>query len=184
MTDMIPSRKASEDEEPPDFENWEDPSTAVSGESTRDDLLDVALQLREPTSIPEIAERADRGEDSARDYMHFFSELGIVEKVTESPLRYRVDMEYLRWRRAQRIEREYTQDEIAGMLSETKDLLEEYESEFGTSSPDDISVADYADEHDMDVEEVWREVSEWKTEDVRLNVLDEALDIARRKVQV
>ena len=184
MEDMSPPRKASEEETPPDFGDWEDPSTVVSGERTRDDFLDVALQLREPTPISEIAERADRGEDSAREYMRFFAELGVVERVTEGPEQYRVDRDYLRWRRVRRVKQQYTPDEIAGMLSETSDAIDGYQEEFGVESPDRVSVAEYAEENGMDVEDVWRKVSGWKTEINRRRILDEALKAAEEKTGV
>jgi len=181
MSDMEPPRKAPDGKTPPDFGDWEDPSTVVSGERTRDDFLDVALQLREPTPIPEIAERAGRGEDSAREYMRFFAELGVVKQVTEGPEQYRVDRDYLRWRRTRRVKQQYTPDEIAEMLSETTDAIDEYRGDFGVDSPERVSVVEYAEKSDMDVEEVWRRVSRWKTEVSRRRILDEALKTAEEK---
>jgi DNA-binding Lrp family transcriptional regulator len=181
MTDFESPRKASEDETPPDFGDWYDPSTLVSGERTRDDFLDVALQLREPTPISEIAERADRGEDSAREYMRFFAELGVVERVTEGPEQYRVDRDYLRWRRVRRVKQNHTPDEVAEMLSETTDKIDEYQRKFGFDSPDRISVVEYAEENDLDIEDVWRRVSRWKTDINRRRILDEALKTAEEK---
>lgn len=178
---MDPPRKAPEDESKPDFGDWEDPSTIVSGERTRDDFLDVALQLREPTPIPEIAERADRGEDSAREYMRFFAELGVVEQVTQGPEQYRVDRDYLQWRRTRQIKQQYTANEIAQLLSETTDTIDEYREKFDVDSPDLVSVAEYAEENNMDVEEVWEQVSLWKTEVSRRKILNEALKTSEEK---
>jgi DNA-binding transcriptional regulator GbsR (MarR family) len=175
MSNMEPSRKAERDEKGPEFDVWDDPSTAVSGDRTRDDFLDVALQLREPVTVPEIAERAGRGEDSARDYMRFFAELGVVEKVTERPERYRVNREYLRWRQIRRVKKEHDADKIAELLSEVTDRIDGYRDEFGADSPDELSVLEYADESGKDAEEVWQKLTEWKTEVERRKILDEAL---------
>jgi hypothetical protein len=181
MTDVDSPRKAPDEETPPDFGDWEDPTKVVSGERTRDDFLDVALQLREATPISEVAERADRGKDAAREYMRFFAELGIVEQVTETPEQYRVNRDYLRWRRIQRVKQKHTPDEIAEMLSKTTDKIEEYQRKFGVDSPDRISVVEYAEENDLDIEDVWRRVSRWKTEINRRRILDEALKTAEEK---
>jgi predicted ArsR family transcriptional regulator len=181
MNDMGSPRKAPEEETSPDFGDWEDPSAVISGERTRDDFLDVALQLREPASISEIAQRAGRGEDSAREYMRFFAELGVVERVTEGPKQYRVDRGYLRWRKVRRVKQQYSPDEIAKMLSESTNTIDEYREEFGVDSPRRVSVAEYAEESGMDVEEVWRRVSKWKTEVNRRRILDEALKTAEEK---
>jgi hypothetical protein len=113
--------------------------------------------------------------------MRFFAELGVVERVTEGPEQYRVDRDYLRWRRVRRVKQQYTPDEIAGMLSETSDAIDGYQEEFDVESPDRVPVSEYAEENDMDVEEVWRRVSGWKTEINRRRILDEALKAAEEK---
>jgi len=186
MTDMDSARKAESerDEEEPGFDVWEEPSSIVSGDRTRDDLLDVALQLREPVTVSEIAERADRGDDSAREYMRFFEELGVVERVTERPEKYRADRDYLRWRQIRRVKEEHEPEEIAKLLSDVTDRIEMYRDEFGADSPEQVSVSEYAEEHDEDVETVWRKLSDWRTDAERRRILDEALKKAEENVAV
>jgi hypothetical protein len=67
------------------------------------------------------------------------------------------------------------------MLSETTDKIDEYQRKFGVDSPDRISVVEYAEENDLDIEDVWRRVSRWKTEINRRRILDEALKTAEEK---
>jgi predicted transcriptional regulator len=184
VTEMDPPRKAEQDEETPVFEDWEEPSSVVSGDRTRDDFLDVALQLREPATVSEIAERADRGEDSAREYMRFFAEIGVVERVTERPELYRTDRDYLRWRQVRRVNQEHEPEEIAEMLSEVTGRVERYRDEFGVELPEEVSVSEYAEEHNEGVEEVWQKLAEWKTDAERRRIFDEALKKAEQQTVV
>lgn len=172
---MEPPEERKTEESAPDFASWEEPSEVVSGDRTRDDFLDVVLQLREPTPVSEIAERAGRGEDSAREYMRFFEDIGVVERVTRKPQQYRVNREYLRWRQVAKIREEHTPKEIAGMLSDVIDRIEEYRDDFDAETPAEVSVAEYAEEHEEPVEDVWRSLSDWRTDIERRGLLDEAI---------
>lgn len=171
---MDPPEERKTEDEPPTFD-WEEPSKVVSGDSTREDFLDVALQLREPTPASEIAERAGRGEDSAREYMRFFEGIGVVERVTDSPEQYRVNREYLRWRQVGRIREGHSPEEIAGMLSDVTDRIDRYRNEFDADEPSEVSVVKHAEESDEDVESVWRKLSDWGTDMERRRLLDEAI---------
>lgn len=168
-------RREATDEEAPDFDEWDDPADLVSGDRTRDDFLDVALQLREPTPISEIAERAGRGEDSAREYMAFFESIGVVRKFAGRPVRYQLNRNYLRWRRVERLRNEYTERELIERLTEMDEIVETYSDRFDAASPADVSLTEYADETDRDTESVWQDLSDWKSAEVRRALLESAL---------
>jgi hypothetical protein len=168
-------RRAAADERAPDFDAWDAPADLTSGDRTRDDFLDVALQLREPTLISEIAERADRGEDAAREYMAFFESLGIVRSLTGRPTRYQVNRRYLRWRRVERLRNEYTEAELIERLTGIDDIVEAYREQFDASSPTDVSLTHHADETGRDTESVWNDLSDWKTAVARRALLEAAL---------
>lgn len=168
-------RREAADEETPDFDEWDDPTDVVSGDRTRDDFLDVALQLRDPTPISEIAERAGRGEDAAREYMAFFESIGVVRKFAGRPVRYQMNRNYLRWRRVERLRNEYTERELIERLSEMDEIVETYRKQFGASSPADVSLTEHADERGRDTESVWNDLSDWKTAEVRRALLESAI---------
>lgn len=168
-------RRAAEDEEKPDFDEWERPEDVVSGNRTRDDFLDVALQLREPTPIGEIAERAGRGEDAAREYMEFFDSIGIVRKVTDRPVSYEANRNYLRWRRVDKLRNEYTQSELLDRLTEIDDVIEDYRDQFDADSPADVSLTRQADETGRETEAVWQDLSDWKSAETRRALIEAAL---------
>lgn len=163
------------DEKAPDFDAWDDPIDLVSGDRTRDDFLDVALQLREPTPVGEIAERAGRGADAAREYMEFFESIGVVRSLSGRPTRYQVNRSYLRWRRIERLRNEYTESELIERLTEMNDIVETYRDQFDASSPSDVSLTGHVDESGRDTESVWNDLSDWKTAEVRRGLLEAAL---------
>ncbi len=168
--------RATDDEVPPDIEALEDPGELLEGERTRDDFLSVALQLREPTRIAEIAEWAGRGEDSAREYMRWFESIGLVRRASDDPERYETNQSYLYWRRVDRIRSNYRDIEIVERLQGVLDELDEFRERYAAARPGEIDVVPTARERDVDVEDVWGDVSRWKTLLARRNLLEDALD--------
>jgi len=170
---------ASDDEELPDFEALEDPVDLLEGERTRDDFLSVALQLREPTPIAEIAERAGRGADAAREYMRWFETIGLVRRASDDPEQYETNQSYLYWRRVDRIRRTFRDTEIVERLQEVLDELDEFRERYEASRPTEVDIVSTAEAREVDVEAVWEDVSRWKTLLARRNLLEDALDRAQ-----
>jgi hypothetical protein len=168
-------RRAAKDEDKPDFDSWERPEDLVTGTRTRDDFLDVALQLREPTPISEIADRADRGEDAAREYMQFFESIGVVREFTGRPTRYQVNRNYLRWRRVDKLRNEYTQSELIERLTKMDEQIQEFREQFDVDSPADVSLTQHAERTGRGTEAVWMDLGEWKSAETRRALLEAAL---------
>ena len=168
--------KATEEEEPPELEAFEEPDELLAGDRTRDDFLSVAMQLRDPTTIAEIAARAGRGKDSAREYMRWFETIGLVRRASEDPEQYETNQSYLYWRRVDRIRSDYQDTEIVERLEAVLDELDEFRERYATASPDEIDIVPTARERDVDVEDVWEDVSRWKTLIARRNLLEDGLD--------
>jgi hypothetical protein len=171
LTDT-PTGMPDDDEEPPDFDAWESPEELLKGGSTRERLLDVVMQLREPTKVSTIAERADCDTETARNYLTWFTEMGIVRELSDRPIRYQRNESYLQWRRVEQIREEYSETEIVDRLKDTLDAVQEYRDRFDAESPDDVSLVELS--HDGDVEETWEAVSDWKTLEERATLLDAA----------
>lgn len=175
-----PDRARAEDhEEAPDFGAFEDPDELLDGERTRDDFLSVALQLRDPTSVAEIADWAGRGVDSAREYMRWFETMGLVRRASEDPEQYETNRSYLYWRRVDRIRSDYGDPEIVERLQAVLDELEEYGDRYDATGPDDVDIGPTARDRDADVEAVWEDVSRWRTLLERRDLLEDALDRGR-----
>lgn len=172
--------------DPPDFEDWDSPDSVLHDQPIRERLQDVVLQLREPTKVTTIAERADCDTETARDYLEWFATTGIVREHEGRPVRYERNESYLRWRRIEAIRTEYTDAEIVDELEETLAELRDYRSRFDAHHPDDVSllaVSEGAEGSEVDdvtngdsIETVWDALSRWKT----LHRRAEYLDAARR----
>lgn len=167
---------ATEGEERPPFEALEDPDELLTGDRTRDDFLSVAMQLREPTPIGEIADWAGRGEDSAREYMRWFETIGVVRRVSDHPEQYETNQSYLYWRRVDRVRSNFRESEIVDHLQDILDELDGLRTEYDTPTPEEIDIVPTARDRGVDVEDVWEDVSRWKTLLARRNLLEDALD--------
>ena len=167
-----PNGIPDEDEEPPEFDAWESPEELLKGGPTRERMLDVVLQVREPTKVSVIAKRADCDTETARDYLEWFTEMGIVRELSGRPIRYERNNSYLKWRSVEQIRQQYSEAEIVERLKETVDAAEKYRERFDAASPDEVSLVDTSGEES--VEEIWEAVSEWKTLEERAALLDAA----------
>jgi Fe2+ or Zn2+ uptake regulation protein len=171
LTDT-PDKMPGEDEEMPDFDTWESPEKLLKGGPTRERLLDVVMQLRKPTKVSAIAEQANCDTETARDYLEWFAEMGVVRELAGRPVRYERNGSYLNWRRVEYIRQQYSDTEIVERLKETLAAAEEYRERFDVESPGEVSLVDASREGN--VENVWEAVSNWKTLEERAALLDAA----------
>jgi predicted ArsR family transcriptional regulator len=172
-----PSEDLKTDESPPEgLEELRDPNEVVTGDRTRDHFLDVALSLREPATVDEIAERAGHGPSAAREYMTFFTRANIVERASTDPDKFRVNKDYLDWRRADRLRREYRQEELAEMHDRIEDRISEFKTTFGRDHPDDVEIGRVASDLDQPATEITDVLSQWRTDQRRLGIVKRALD--------
>lgn len=166
------SSSEDRDETPPDFDVWEEPEALVTDQPIRERMLDVVYQLREPTPVAAIADRVDCDTETARDYLEWFAEAGIVREHPGRPVRYESNRSYLRWRRVERIRTQYTDEEIVTELETVLGELEDYREQFGVTDPGEVSLLEAADADD--IAEAWETLSEWKTVQKRAELLDAA----------
>jgi predicted ArsR family transcriptional regulator len=159
----------------PDFDALTDPTDLVRGERTRDDFFDAVLALDEPATVEEVAELAGHGRDAAREYLDWFERMGIVERVSERPATYRLNREYLVWRRVQRTKREYDAEELVAMLDAEAERDEAFAAQFGVDRPDQVRLHAHARSAETTVEEAWRDLSAWRTARRRIEILERAL---------
>lgn len=170
---------AEERADAPGFDALTDPADLVRGERTRDDFLDAVLGLAEPATVSEVAERAGHGVDAAREYLEWFEEMGVVERVSDSPATYRRNQSYLNWRRVQTLRDEYTTEELLEFLETETDRIDRFVEEYGVSSPDSVSVSTESIDTDRSVESVWNDLSNWRTALRHVRLLERALSSER-----
>jgi len=170
LTD-IPDEVDTTDADPPDFTDWDDPAEAITGGSTRERMLDVIVQLRDPRKVSTIAERADCDTETARDYLQWFAELGMVHERSGRPVRYERNDRYFEWRQIERLRAELSTEEIVAELAAVTEQLSTYRERFDADSPAAVSLRADTDES---VEERWEALSEWHTLEHRAELLDAA----------
>lgn len=166
---------ADEREASPDFESLMPPDELVRGGRTRDDFFDVVLGLDSPTTVTDVADRAGHGVDAAREYLEWFERMGIVTRVTDSPVTYERNQDYLTWRRVQQLRERYTTDELLTFLSAETERDDAFRETFDVPSPNDVPITARASATDRSVEAVWEDVSAWQTTRRRIALLERAL---------
>lgn len=171
MTDT-PDDIPGSDEEWPDFTEWDDPDAVLRDVPIRERVLDVIVQVREPTKVATIADRADCDTETARDYLQWFASLGLVREHSGRPVRYERNESYLRWRRVERIREDYSEEEIREELQRTVRELATYRERFDAERPSEVSVLAVSRERPL--EEVWEALAEWRTLARRAELLDAA----------
>lgn len=169
--------KANDDERAtaPDFDALVSPEKLVRGDRTRDDFLDTVLGLENPATIDEVADRADHGRDAAKEYLEWFERMGIVTRVTDSPVTYERNQEYLIWRQVHQLRERYTTDDLLAFLQTETEHAQTYKDEFNAESPETVSISAHAADTDQPIESVWDALSAWKTTRRRITLLERAL---------
>lgn len=173
LTD-IPDDAYGGEESPPDFDELESPDTLLKGGSIRERLLDIVVGLRTPTKVSTIAERVDCDTETARDYLEWFDDMGVVHRHNGRPVRYERNDAYFQWRRIDRIREEYSEQEIVDALDDTLNEIEDYRAQFDVTHPDEVSLVDATREQDLSTEAAWEALSEWETLERRAALLDAA----------
>jgi len=173
LTD-IPDDAYDGEESPPNLDGLESPQTLLKGGSIRERLLDVVVGLRTPTKVSTIAEHADCDTETARDYLKWFDEMGMVHRHNGRPVRYDRNDAYFQWRRIDRIREEYSEGEIVDALGDALEQIEDYRAQFDATHPDEVSLVDATQKQDLSTEAAWEALSEWETLEQRAAILDEA----------
>ncbi|GGL68197.1 DUF7342 family protein [Halocalculus aciditolerans] len=140
-------------------------------ESTRDRLYRVALQLTEPTRVRAIAERADVSKETARDYLQWFAELGVVEQTNTSPDEFTRNEQYFEWRRIERL-RSQPEEALRAKLEDLTEQERAYRDRFDVENPSDVDALKHGDY--TGVEDVWEAVQAWRTVRRRIRELERA----------
>lgn len=161
--------------EPPDFDGLTAPDDLVRGGRTRDDFFDAVLGLDSPATASDVAELADHGVDAAREYLEWFERMGIVTQLTESPATYERNQAYLNWRRVQTLRANYATEDLLEFLKTESARAETFADEFDAETPTEISLSQYAAATGHSIEEVWEQLSTWKTARRRVTLLERAL---------
>ena len=173
LTD-VPADAYDGEESPPALDRLQSPESLLKGGPIRERLLDVVIGVRTPTKVSTIAERADCDTETAREYLRWFDEMGMVRQHDGRPVQYERNDAYFRWRRIDRLREEYTDNELVDTLTDVLEEIEAYRSQFGVDHPEEVSLVEATQEQDLTTEAAWEALSEWETRKRQANLLDAA----------
>ncbi|WP_080505184.1 DUF7342 family protein [Halorubrum aethiopicum] len=170
----IPDDAYGTQESAPDLDELESAESLLKGGPIRKRLLDVVVALRTPTKVSTIAKRADCDTETARDYLEWFDEMGMVHRHDGRPVRYERNDAYFQWRRIDRLREEYSEQEIVDALGDVLEQIEDYRTRFDAEHPDEVSLVETTRDQDLSTEAAWEALSEWETLKQRAALLDAA----------
>ena len=173
LTD-IPNEAYGDEESQPDLDELESPDSLFKRGPIRERLLDVIVGLRTPTKVSTIADQANCDTETARDYLEWFDEMGMVHQHDGRPVRYERNDAYFQWRRIDQVREAYSEQEIVDALADTIDEIEAHRTRFDAQHPDNVSIVDATREQELSTEAVWEALSEWETLERRAALLDAA----------
>lgn len=173
LTD-VPDDAYDGEESPPDLDTLESADSLRREGPIRERLLDVVVATRTPTKVSTVAERADCDTETAREYLEWFDEMGLVLRYDGRPVRYERNDAYFRWRRIDRLRAEYTDEEILAALDDTLERIDDYRARFDAEHPEEVSLVDVTRERDISTDAAWNALTEWETLERRATLLDDA----------
>lgn len=159
---------ASDDRPPLAAVEWADQRT---GESTRDRVYAVAIQLYESTRVAAVAENADVSKETAREYLKWFTEIGVVTQDGESPDQFSRNEAYFEWRRIQQLQ-ELSTEELERRLDQLVEKERTYGDRYDADGPERVDALEHAAYADID--SVWMDLQEWRTVRRRIRDLEQA----------
>ena len=143
---------------PPPFE---EPSSSDDGEPR---IYGTILQNREPTTASAIADSADCDPKTARKYLGWFDDLGIVTRHDGHPATYERNDAYFEWRRINQLAADHSVEDLQDCVRELTTRLIKYEEAYAAASPaavDAVAAAEGSDERTID--DVYGDLGEWAT---------------------
>jgi predicted transcriptional regulator len=143
---------------PPPFE---DPFEETDVEQR---IYATVLQTREPTAASAIAERVDCDPKTARKYLRWFTQLGIVTQHEGRPTTYERNDSYFEWRRVDDLAAENSSEALQERVRELTERINEYEQRYDADTPaavDAVAAAE-SDEHGT-IDDVYGDLGDWAT---------------------
>ncbi|MFW5918310.1 MAG: DUF7342 family protein, partial [Haloferacaceae archaeon] len=114
---------------PPPFED------AFAGDDVEQRIYGTILQTRKPTTASSIADTAECDPKTARKYLDWFEQLGIVTQSESHPVTYERNDAYFEWRRINQLAAEQSVAELQERVRELTTRITEYEDTYDAVSP-------------------------------------------------
>ncbi|WP_254544981.1 helix-turn-helix domain-containing protein [Halomarina pelagica] len=143
---------------PPPFED------AFRGDDVEQRVYGTILQTREPTTASTIADRVGCDPKTARKYLGWFAELGIVTHHDGHPATYERNDAYFEWRRINQLAAEHSVEDLQQRVQELTTHITEYEDRYDAAMPaavDAVAAAEGSD--DWTIDDVYSDLGDWAT---------------------
>lgn len=141
---------------PPPFEE------PFAGDDVEQRIYGTILQTREPTTASAIADAADCDPKTARKYLEWFADLGVVTRHSGHPATYERNDSYFEWRRVDQLAADHTVEELQARVRELSTQVREYENTYDATSPATVdAVAEAGD--DQSIDDVYSDLADWET---------------------
>lgn len=143
---------------PPPFED------VFRSDDVEQHIYGTVLQTREPTTASAIAEQVDCDPKTARKYLGWFSDLGIVTSHDGHPATYERNDAYFEWRRINQLAAEHSVEALQKRVRELMTRIAEYEETYDATAPaavDAVAVAEASNERTID--DVYSDLGDWAT---------------------
>ncbi|WP_254280667.1 DUF7342 family protein [Haloarcula marina] len=134
------------------------------GDDVEQRIYGTVLQTREPTTASAIAKVADCDPKTARKYLGWFCELGIVTHHDGHPATYERNDAYFEWRRINQLAADYSVEDLQQRVRELSSRIEEYEDTYSATTPasvDAVVAAESSD--DRTIDDVYSDLGDWAT---------------------
>ncbi|WP_226021451.1 DUF7342 family protein [Halomicrobium salinisoli] len=134
------------------------------GDDVEQRVYGTILQTREPSTANTIANRADCDPKSARKYLEWFAELGVVTRHDGGTTTYERNDAYFEWRRVEEIAADNSLDEIRDRVRDLTDRIGDYERTYDAAAPSEVDAVAAAEErNDRSIDEVYADLADWTT---------------------
>lgn len=140
---------------------FEDP---FDGEDVEQRIYGTVLQTREPTTASAVAERAECDPKTARKYLDWFTDLGVVTRHEGRPTTFERNDAYFEWRRIDQLATETSLEDIREQVRELSARIADYESKLEAESPEAVDAVAVSDTHkEWSIDEVYGDLADWTT---------------------
>ena len=120
----------------------------------------TVLGSREPTAVQSIADRAGCDPKTARKYLDWFAQLGIVRKHDGRPTTYERNEAFFEWRYVNELAESHTVEELRERTLSLADRADDYQRRYDAADPSDVNALTVTTD---DFEEVWTELADWSS---------------------
>lgn len=143
---------------PPSFED------TFSGDDVEQRIYGTILQTREPVTASTIADHVDCDPKTARKYLSWFGDLGIVTRHEGHPATYERNDAYFEWRRINQLAANHSLEELQQRASELSAKIATYEDDYDAATPaavDALTIVEPLDNQSID--DVYSDLADWLT---------------------